>query len=820
MPAFPFSNRHTIRTSGSSVSLIALLTLSVSTTTFAATDAPVAKPGEKPRHATPASAHKPSAKAHALTSNTAENIGIEGHRQANWVSNPVSAATIREYVAGTNPLKALTRLPGVLFNSGDPQGVNTWQNSFLMHGFDQSQIGMTLDGIPLGDQQFSNVNGLSPTSAISSENIERMDVSASTGSESVASTSNLGGTVQFISRDPSHKRGASVNQTFGSNEMYRTFLRLESGDLNPQGTRFYVSYARNDTNKWRGGQDQFMQQVNAKVLHPIGQDSRITAFFDYADLQMQNYQDYSLDMFNHGGYAIDNFIGQPGGYEKAYRLALAQRGLPGGQVPAAYANLKSPYTASYYEGAQMQHSYIGGVSADLALTDRLRWQSTAYGHRSYQRGSVASPLIASPNGAPLIDQVTQPDTDRFGFTTSLSYRIAHNVLNAGLWYENTHFDISKPLYQEPLLEDVLNGTATPVNGLDNLKNPFQNGYRQVFNTNTFVAYFQDTYHVTNTIALHAGFRSVLNTSRVGALANWQTYTRTTAIAGGDSLTSSKPFLPHFSGEWRFAPGHQLYFDIAENVKVYPVSGYNSGSSPFSTSQASYLASKSSLQPETDWNFAGGYRYTGRLISGSLYGYHTIFSNRLQRISTGPTTQPYTTIQNVGGVTMSGVDGAVTLTPVKGLNLTNSISYNHAVYDDNITQTINGSRVTYNIKGQQVVAYPRLMYHADLSYTWHDLQAHIEAQYVGKRNLSYTGDTKVPSYWLTNFGARYDLSKQLHRLSHTGFVQHLSLDFNVYNLTNVKYISTMGQNGYPMTGDYQSVVLGAPRQYFGAVHADF
>ena len=767
-------------------------------------------------------AKKPVARHHPLhvRAQGAETIGVEGRRQANWVSNPVSAQTIQNYVAGTNALKALTTLPGVLFNSGDPQGVNTWQNSFLMHGFDQSQIGMTLDGMPLGDQQFSNVNGLSPTSAISSENIDRIDVSASTGSESVASTSNLGGTVQFVSRDPSHHRGGTINQTFGSNSMYRTFVRVDSGDLNKQGTRFYVSYARNDTDKWRGGQDQFMQQVNAKILHPIGESSKITGFFDYADLEMQNYQDYSLDMFNNGGYAIDNLIGTKNGYETAYRIALAERGLPGGEVPAAYAKLKSPYTASYYEGAQLQHSYMGGITSDLALTDRLRWQSTFYGHRSFQRGSVASPLLDSPTGAPLIDQVTQPDTNRFGLRSSLSYTIARHALNAGVWYENTHFDVNKLAYSEPLLADVLNGTATPVNGLSNLGTPFQRMYEQVFNTNTFVGYVQDTYHITNTIALHAGFRSVLNTTRVGVLANWEPYTRTTALSGGNSLSVSKPFLPHFSGEWRFAKGHQLYFDIAENVKVYPVSGYNSGTSPLSTTQAAFEASRNSLQPETDWNYAVGYRYLGKIVSGSLYAYRTDFSNRLQRISTGPTTNPYTTIKNVGGVAMNGVDAGLTLTPIHGLSLSNSISYNHATYSDNVPATVNGQQIIYHIKGQQVVAYPQLMYRGQLSYTWHDASAHIETQYVGKRNLSYTGDTKVPAYWLTNLGARYDLTKTLHRFSPSSFVHNLSIDFNVYNVTNVKYISTMGQNGYPMSGDYQSIVLGAPRQYFGSVHADF
>ena len=755
----------------------------------------------------------------AVEATSVENVGVQAQRQANWVVTPVTAATIANYVPGTNALKALTTLPGVMYNSADPQGLNLWGQSFLMHGFDQTQIGMTLDGMPLGNQFWSNSNGLSPSAAISSENIARMEVSASAGSEGAASTSNLGGTVQFVSRNPSHKAGGTVRQTFGSNSMFHTFVRADSGDLNQQGTRFYVSYMRNDTDKWRGGQDQFMQQINAKLLHPIGEHSKLTAFFNYADEQMQNYQDYNMNMFRHGGYYIDNLAGTPNGYETAYRLALASKGLPGGAVPAAYQKLSNPYNASFYDGAGNQRQYFGGVNADLALTSRLRWSSTFYGHRSWEVGTVTSPLIASPNGAPFVEQATMPSTNRFGLLSSLTYNIAHNEINGGIWYENTKFTADKRAYEEPLLEDVLSGAANPIDGM-NLTSPYQTEYKQVFNTNTFVAYLQDTYHPLSNVALHFGFRSVLNNTRVSEVANWETYTRTNAIVGGSGITTSKPFLPHISGEWSFLPGHQLYFDIANNVKVLPVAGYNGGASPFATTQAAFNASVGNLTSETDWNYAIGYRYNSHFISGNVYAYHTDFSNRLQQISSGSPNNPYTAIRNVGGVTMNGVDAGFVLRPVKGLQLASSISYDHATYSDNVTSTTTAGIITYPVKGQQVVAYPRLMYKGQLSYRWRDAELHADTQFIGQRNLSYTGDEKVPSYWLTNVGVRYDLTPLLNRGTAAGIIKNASLVFNVYNITNEHYIATMGQNGFPMQGDYQSVVLGAPRQYFGSIQADF
>ncbi|MGI4747087.1 MAG: TonB-dependent receptor, partial [Janthinobacterium lividum] len=748
-----------------------------------------------------------------------EQLRVLGRRQANWVVTPVDAKTIAQFVPGTNALKALTTLPGVMYNSGDPQGLNTWGTSFLMHGFTQNQIGMSLDGMPLGDQSWTNTNGLSPASAISTENIARVDVSASAGSESAVSTSNLGGTVQFVSLDPSHRTGGEVAQTFGSNSTYRTFVRLESGDVNPSGTRFYVSYARNDADKWRGGQDQFMQQVNAKLVQPIGQESKVTAFFDYSDEEMQNYQDYNLNMFNSGNYSIDNLIGTPHGYATAYQLALAANGRPGGSVPANLAGLKNPYVASYYDGAGVEREYFGGLNAELALTERLRWNIGFYGHGSSQVGTVTSPLISSPSGAPFVEQASYDFTRRFGLTSSMNYDIGGNSISGGLWFENTRFERVKAAYYEPSLAEVQNGTASPVDGLHLAGNPYQLEYQDVFNTNTLVAYLQDTYRPRSDLAFHVGMRSVLNTTRVGALANWPTYTRTTAIAGGDGLTSFKGFLPHVSGEWNVRPDQQVFFDVSQNVRVFPVSPYNSGSSPLSTTQAAYLASKNSLTPETDWNFAVGYRYNGQVVSGSLYAYHTEFSNRLQQISTGNANNPLTVIANVGAVTMNGVDAAITLRPIPNLAITNSISYDHATYDDNVTTTTSSGAKTYILKGQQVVAYPEFMYKGQLTYDWRQFELHADTQYIGTRNLSYTGDAQVPAYWLTNVGVRYDFTPMIRRQAGAGFVRHLVADFNVYNIAGAHYISGMGENGFPLSGDYQSVLLGSPRQFFFTVRAD-
>lgn len=72
----------------------------------------------------------------------------------------------------------------------------------------------------------------------------------------------------------------------------------------------------------------------------------------------------------------------------------------------------------------------------------------------------------------------------------------------------------------------------------------------------------------------------------GQTANMVSYTGTDSLAVG-SVTSSRPFLPHISGDWRFLRDHELYFDIAENMKTLPMAAYKQGASPFALTGEQY-----------------------------------------------------------------------------------------------------------------------------------------------------------------------------------------------------------------------------------------
>ncbi|MBO1324517.1 TonB-dependent receptor [Acetobacter sp. TBRC 12305] len=748
-------------------------------------------------------------------SSTSETYDVKAHHITRGALVTVSQKLLSQAPPGTNPLKTLGQLPGVMFQAADGQGIDIWSQQFFMHGFQQSEVGFTLDGMPMGEQSLRNYNGLNAILAISSENVARIDVSQSAGAESVAATNNLGGSLAYVSRDPSHKLGGTVSQGFGSYGNYHTFIRFESGDLNRTGTRFYTSYMRQDGQIWKGTGDQFIQQVNAKLVQPLGEESTLSAFFDWADEHQFSTPDASPEVIKKAGYNVTNYYnGKQSGLQAAINAA-------NNIFPSSFAGLADPEDSAYYDATLNSSDYFGGVKAHLKLNDHVTWDTTAYGHGETNQSTWTTPYFPSPNGSPLSELRKAPGIRRFGIISQAQYATRTNELSGGVWYENNSYQSPEYDFEMP---NIVNGQLTSAlpNPLNYWKNPFAKIFNQDYNTNTFTAFVQDTYHPVKNLALHFGFKSVLSTTRVGnGYANPDYYGAGTELASGVGLTTAKPFLPHISADWNFLKHHELFFDISENVHTYAECGFKTCASPFAVTQAAFDAGRSSFRPETDWTYAVGYRYSSQRVGLSLYGYRTNFNNRLQQITSGSSVNPISTVANVGGVTMNGVDAGLTVMLLPRLTFTNSFSYNHATYDNNLVE----AGVSYHTKGVQIINYPRFMYKTRLSYVYQGLTAYADASFTSHRNFSYVGDVKVPAYWMSDLGLQYNFSRIPAVERGLNRVKDLTLSFSVTNLQNTHYISTMGENGNPVSISqgalaYQSFLIGAPRMFFGSISANF
>ena len=114
--------------------------------------------------------------AHAAEADTVstdvEAVVIYGEGQSRQVQT-VRAEQLSDAVAGVSPLKVVDMLPGVTFQSSDPFGAYEWSTRISIRGFNQNQLGFTLDGVPLGDMSYGNYNGLHISRAIATEDVTR-----------------------------------------------------------------------------------------------------------------------------------------------------------------------------------------------------------------------------------------------------------------------------------------------------------------------------------------------------------------------------------------------------------------------------------------------------------------------------------------------------------------------------------------------------------------------------------------------------------------------------------------------------------------------
>ncbi|WP_323993225.1 TonB-dependent receptor domain-containing protein [Nguyenibacter sp. L1] len=722
-----------------------------------------------------------------------EEVSVSAHQaRSREAQDVVTTAAILQSASGTSVLKALAAVPGVNFQSSDPFGQDSWASSTYLRGFASGYIGATLDGMPL----LQNPGSIQFNAAIIPDNVGSVSVTQGSGAESVASTTDLGGAFQITSSDPTDRRGGNVSQMFGSNNSFRTFVRLDSGSLNHTGTKFYVSYARIDTDLWKGAGNQFGQQVNAKLVQPVGEASKISAFFGWDQTVQHTYQDMSFETLHKLGYNLSYYYPN---YALAYNIAE-------GNYPSSYADLSSPETAAYYDAVQSYATMMGGVKGDFVLSDRLKLNTTFYGKGIDYDSVYNNPFNPSPNGAPLSES-SQPSTEEvaYGFTSNLIYNIAHNSIQTGVWYENDQERAGSYIWQEPVL-----GQGQPIDASNGKPDfpPFATPYVYHFNTNTFQYHFQDDYRPIKSLDIHFGFKSLLQTTNEHAVQNDPAYTGTTELPHG-SLTTSSAFLPHVGIDWHPLTGHEFYFDASNNKQTFGYSGFQLGSPWGVSDQAVFKELQKTIKPESNWSYVLGYRFDSRYVSANLDLYRVNFFNRLAGISTGTVVNPQSTLTNAGGVTNNGVDASLTIRPISGLSITNSVSYNDSRYDQNFVN----SGIVYPVKGKHVVGYPPMMYHGNIVYQFGNADVHMDANYYGSRPFSYLNDVSIPPYWLVNAGISY-------RVPHTKWVRGLKFQFNVYNLTNNRYIGQAGEAGFPMSGDLTSFMVGAPRQFFGTVSAEF
>lgn len=678
--------------------------------------------------------------------------------------------------AGTSPLKLLGKLPGVHFTSSDPWGNYEWSTRLNIRGFNQNQLGFTLDGIPLGDMSYGNHNGLHISRAMIAENLGYIEVSQGSGALETASSSNLGGTVRFTSRGPQAERGLTLAQTVGSDDTFRTFARYDSGDIN--GFSAFLSGAKHKAEKWKGWGPQNSDQVNGQVRYAADNwsfgaliNTSRRAETDYADLSLESAARLGMDWDN---YARD--------YARAIRAAF-------GQFSGGVNSLDD----AYYLGRGLRDDNLYAANTEVAFGENSLFKAQVYRHTNEGQGHWVTPYSASSPTLPLRLRTTEYTIDRTGVTAGFELGLGAHTVSVGLWNESSDHNLQRNFYN-------LNADTAP-NRSFFYRSPDLRVFEQDFDSSTTV------YYVRDRIALDDG-RFVVDVGFKGMDADIDAVNRLGTRAAG-SITAKDSFLPQLGLRYEFTPGFEVFGSYAENMAAFRA-GVNG---PFSATQTTFNAIRGTLRPETSTTFEGGLRYGNGGFQSSLTVYRVDFEDRLLTISqcAGIVGCP-SALANVGDVETSGAELAMDWTFAEGLSLFAALSMNQSEY---ASDYLDGTTLV-RTNGKNVVDAPEMLFNAELRYAVGGWDARIGAKYTDERFITYLNDSKVPDYWVSDASLAYSFGD-------FAWAKNLKASLNVTNLFDESYFASVGTNGFVAsdpTGLNYTLVTGAPRQVFFTLEAQF
>ena len=204
----------------------------------------------------------------------------------------------------------------------------------------------------------------------------------------------------LLQRSARRARRRPLSQTFGSYSTFRTYARIDSGDLG-DGTKFYVSGVRQDAHAWDFNGKQGGYQADAKIVHDDA-NGKLTAYFVYSDKTEPN-EDATAIVVRPATAttaAVDNR-----GDGTIYPAVLLPR-FRGGRRILPVARLcrdqRRPWAPTTRITTATRSAPIISVIVkyDWKISDRITWSNQAYFHHDDGVGVVAGPITAA--GLPLL----------------------------------------------------------------------------------------------------------------------------------------------------------------------------------------------------------------------------------------------------------------------------------------------------------------------------------------------------------------------------------------------------------------------------------
>lgn len=699
----------------------------------------------------------------------------------------------------------LNTQPSIYATTGATNGMET---SIKFRSFSDGEFGETVAGVPLNDLFNSGVTYQADNrnnALLITRDLDSVSIYRGVNNPAVNTYNSLGGTINFIPRQPTEVAGADVGIDFGSFSTIDYHVTVNTGDW--YGLKQTASFESDDSHGW-----------------------------------LQNTSDRNLNFYYAGNAKIG---GSTEGF--GYFVYNRNRGNAPQFIPQNILNGNSDFQwpTNLYQSDNLDKNYLGIVGFKTEVGGVTIEDEAYAGDNNYTRTSFSNPGYAGPyfiddqgSGYPFWASYTgydgftkfpYSDTQAYGTSTS---GCAPTCAYAGTDYHFYGYDGS--LYGDRLkiAADLPFNSVTAGGDLNYGKlhsreywygsaaMPMIVGYNDAWDehdTRTMWSlYAQDDIHYWNDrVHITPGVKYIsAHTQDTDALGFY--YANPGTDSGSESFVSPTAGISIESIQ-----NFTIYGAYGKNVKFPDITAfYNAVAGPDTAPIV--------VKPEYAQDFEAGLRYRTDKFSAEFNGYqenfsHIIFSNS--------TAAGFTQYQNGGSERYRGVEmqlsdefGHFLLGDWKGYV---NASYNEATCTSVTKSDLTGESCDV---GQALPNVPKVLTNIGLIWNYSDWHVDLEGQFVGRQGLQsyFTGLpispgelesgqlTEIPSYFLISAGVIKVIPLDW------GLTRALRLALHVDNLLDKHYFSSAQVNtrNVDTTGNNQVEdfygLSGEPTAVFGSI----
>lgn len=663
---------------------------------------------------------------------------------------------------GISGLKMLESLPGFNVQTDGALGLYEFGNSVTVRAFNLQQIGFVLDGVPMGR---SDAFGGSPIFRyVDNENLGSVVASPGAGDVSLPSYASLGPIVSYNTIDTSDEAGGMISYTMGDDDLERSFIKLETGNIN--GFSAYVSRSKTDSNLWRGPGTIDREHIEGKIKYEFDEDTFIKFGYVHND-----FHDYDLPsgpqstFENNYYYAYLDTIPETGCINPISNVYdyNGDNVIDGNDFSPIFTG--SNCTQYYEDRINIRDDSLYSLNFQTDITPNLMFTATAYQEDKdgygvspdsysnslgiYNRQVAAGLDVVHPRGVQY--GLSGVGGTRKGAVAGLEWQVANHKVEVGAWYEDEDYNRTQ------MRLNKTNGSADGDVIWDEVAY-YRRNYTSTRKTTQL--YLKDTISLMDEkLNVEVGVKSLSVDYQLSGYRDYNDYELFGPQTVGEDYSDN--FLPMVGAVYDLNDTDQVFASYSQNYAlprgaddIFSIASTDASTEPLPAPKG-----------EESENYEIGVRTNRSQFYGSAALFYTTFDNRLVAgsVINPATEQPEAFYINAGKTEAYGFELSGVYKPDflgNKVYLDGNLTYNHAEDES----------------GFILADSPEWLFTGGVTYEpteW--MVANISGKYTGKRYADYTEGYEMDSY--TVLSGYLDLGGP----NDFGVPENVSLRFNIDNL---------------------------------------